>query len=77
MPKSKLQKQKESEERAKTRAKRSNKDQISHLDSLFGAGQCATKERAKLLTRIEQERKPRKEEASSEEKPKKTRKKKD
>lgn len=69
--KSKLQKQKEAEERAKIRAKRSNKDQIAHLDALFGTGHCATKERAKLLARIEQERKPRKEEASSEEKPKK------
>lgn len=72
MPKSKLEKQKEAEDRAKTRAKRTNKDQLSHLDALFGQGNGAAKERAKLIARIEQDSKPKKKaEDSSEEKPKK------
>ena len=73
MPKSKLEKQTQAEERAKARAKRSHKDQVSHLDSLFGSGKGAAKERAKLADRIERERKPKEE---GEEKPKKSRRKK-
>jgi cytochrome c-type biogenesis protein CcmH/NrfG len=73
MPKSKLEKQKEAEDRAKIRSKRTNKDQLSHLDALFGQGLGAAKERAKLIARIEQDSRPKKksEEASSDEKPKK------
>ena len=71
MTKSKLEKQKEAEDRAKIRAKRSHKDQLSHLDSLFGQGNGAAKERAKLIARMEQDSKPKKKaEDSSEEKPK-------
>ena len=67
MPKSKLEKQKEAEERANARAKRSHKDQISRLDSLFGQGTGAVKERAKLLARMET--KPKKADEESEDKP--------
>lgn len=77
MPKSKLEKQKEAESRASLRAKRSHKDQISRLDSLFGVGAGAAKERARLLSLIEEEKKPKKKQDSAEENSdKKTRKKK-
>lgn len=66
MPKSKLEKQKEAEKRAEDRSKRSDKDQISRLDSIFGAGVGAARERARLLGKID----------SEDSKPKKTRKKK-
>lgn len=71
MPKSKLEKQKEAEQRALERSKRSSKDQISRLDSIFGVGLGAAKERARLLN----QGKP-KAEVAEEPRPKKNRKKK-
>lgn len=68
--KSKLEKQKEAEQRAKIRSKRSHKDQLDHLDAIFGKDQGAAKERAKLKALIE---KPVK---SEEDRPKKEKRKK-
>lgn len=77
MPKSKLEKQKEAEKRSALRAKRSHKDQISKLDSLFGPGAGAAKERARLLNLIEEEKKPKKKQQDPQEvKEKKVKKKK-
>lgn len=53
MPKTKLEKQKDAEARSQQRSKRSHKDQLGHLDSLFGPGQGAAKERARLKGLIE------------------------
>lgn len=80
MPKSKLEKQKEAEERAKLRAKRGHKDQISSLDAKFGAGVGAQKERTRLLGLIEEASRPKKEakkdvEKEAKEKPKRKKKK--
>lgn len=50
--KSKLEKQKEADERNKARAKRSHKDQLDHLDSIFGVGVGATRERTRLQNLI-------------------------
>jgi hypothetical protein len=78
--KSKLEKQKEAEERAAHRSKMSHKDQIARLDSSFGKDLGATKERARLKALIEGSKSPKiqKEpsESNSTEKPKKPRKKK-
>lgn len=46
--KSKLQKNKEAEERNQIRSKKSHKDQLLVLDSIFGKGRGAAKERARL-----------------------------
>lgn len=51
--KSKLEKNKEAEERAKARSKRSHKDQLALLDAKFGSNQGAAKERARLKGLIE------------------------
>ena len=61
MPKSKLEKQKEAEDRAKLRAKRAHKDQLSLLDAKFGQGTGAQKERTRLIALIEEASKPKKE----------------
>jgi hypothetical protein len=75
--KSKLEKQKEAEERAQLRAKRSHKDQIAHLDSIFGKDIGAAKERSRLKALVEGSKAVKKEapESSSSDKPKKSRKK--
>lgn len=72
MRRSKLEKNKEAEERAKERSKRSHKDQLAVLDSRLGKGIGASKERTRLAALIE---KPTKENNSedSTEKPKKKR----
>lgn len=78
MPKSKLEKQKQAEERARVRAKRAHKDQLSLLDAKFGSGVGAQKERTRLIALIEEASRPKKKDtkdASAEEKPKKSRKK--
>jgi hypothetical protein len=78
--KSKLEKQKEAEERAAHRSKMSHKDQIARLDSSFGKDLGATKERARLKALIEGAKSPKSQKETSEpnptEKPKKPRKKK-
>jgi hypothetical protein len=78
--KSKLEKQKEAEERAAHRSKMSHKDQIARLDSSFGKDLGATKERARLKALIEGAKSPKSQKETSEpnpsEKPKKNRKKK-
>ena len=61
MPKSKLEKQKEAEDRALIRSKRSHKDQISRLDSLFGKEKGAIKERTRLISLIEKHKSPKEE----------------
>lgn len=71
MPKSKLEKQNEAATRVAERNKRGHKGQISHLDSLFGPGQGAAKERARLKALMEA--KPKKE-SETEGEPKKARK---
>ncbi len=48
--KSKMQKREEEQLRATNR--RTPEDQIKHLDKVFGKGQGAVKERAKLLKRL-------------------------
>jgi hypothetical protein len=53
MKRSKLEKNKEAEERAKERARISNKDQLAVLDSRLGKDVGATKERARLKILIE------------------------
>jgi hypothetical protein len=53
MRRSKLEKQQQAEDRNKARSKRSPQDQISRLDSIFGAGLGATKERTRLQKIIE------------------------
>jgi len=68
--KSKLEKQKEAEARFKIRAKRSPKDQLDHLDSIFGKNQGASKERNRLIALMQNLNK-----AEVEEKPKKRKKK--
>jgi|688.fasta_scaffold591283_2 hypothetical protein len=55
MPKSLLLKQQEAKERQSERNKRSPKDQISHLDSIFGKDLGAKKEREKLLALIKKQ----------------------
>ena len=75
--KSKLEKQKEAEERATHRSKMSHKDQIARLDSSFGKDLGATKERARLKALIEGVKKKETSEPNPTEKPKKTRKKKE
>lgn len=72
MRRSKLEKNKEAEERAEQRSKRSHKDQLAVLDSRLGKGVGATKERARLNALIENPSKS----SESEEKPKKKRSKK-
>lgn len=70
MRRSKLEKQKEAQERSSLRAKRSHNDQLAVLDSRLGKDQGAKKERSRLKLLLE---KPKdKEEESS--KPKKKRK---
>ena len=68
MPKSLMEKQKEANERQIARNKRSPKDQLAKLDSMFGKGLGAKKEREKinllLSKKIEKEQ-------TEEEKPKK------
>lgn len=53
MRRSKLEKNKEAEERADKRSKRSHKDQLAILDSKFGKGVGATKERERLNALLE------------------------
>lgn len=48
MPRSKLEKQKEAEERSALRAKMGHKEQIAALDARFGKGLGAAKERSRL-----------------------------
>ena len=72
MPKSKLEKQKQAEERSKGRAKISHKDQMSHLDAKFGKDQGAAKERTRLSSLIQSavtasSEKPKKKKKKSEE----------
>jgi len=55
MPKSKLQKQEEAKQRQIQRNKRSIKDQLSHLDSIFGKDKAAQKERKKLNALLEKQ----------------------
>lgn len=73
MPQSKLEKQSAASARNEARNKRGHKGQISHLDALFGPGQGAAKERARLNTLVEESSKPKKKEPDAEagEKPKK------
>lgn len=67
MRRSKLEKNKEAEERAKERSKRSHKEQLAILDSRLGKGVGATKERLRLNALMENPSKSN----DSEEKPKK------
>lgn len=53
MRKSKLEKQQQADQRNSARSKRSSQDQISRLDSKFGVGLGAVKERARLQKLIE------------------------
>lgn len=53
MRRSKLEKTKEAEERAKERSKRSHKDQLAVLDSRLGKDVGAAKERMRLNSIIE------------------------
>lgn len=71
MPKSKLEKQDQAAARAAEREKRGHKGQVAHLDSLFGQGQGAAKERARLKSLMES--KPKKD-PEAEGEPKKARK---
>lgn len=48
MPKTKQEKREESEARQEARAKRSDQDQIQRLDTMFGKGCGAKRERARL-----------------------------
>lgn len=72
MGKSKLIKQQEANQRQEKRDKRSAKEQLAHLDSVFGKDIGAKKERNRLLELINK-----KEDKKEEDKPKKKRKKKD
>ena len=60
MKRSKLEKNKEAEERAKERARISNKDQLAVLDSRLGKDVGATKERARLKILIENQQESKK-----------------
>jgi len=71
MPKSKLEKQTEAEARAQERAKRSHKDQVAHLDAVFGPGQGAAKERARLKSLLDGRSNSTQEESDQSDKPKK------
>lgn len=77
MPQSKLEKQSKASSRSEAREKRGHKGQIARLDSLFGQGQGATKERARLKVLIEEASKPKRKEPASDAKPKKKSKKED
>jgi hypothetical protein len=74
MGKNKLLKQQEAKQRQDKRDKISPKEQLSHLDSIFGKDVGAKKERDRLLSLIN--KKSEKKE-TKEEKPKKKKKKKD
>jgi hypothetical protein len=71
MGKSKLIKQQEANQRQEKRNKINHKEQLSHLDAVFGKDIGAKKERNRLLTLIN------KKEDDKEEKPKRKKKKKD
>lgn len=72
MPQNKLEKQNAASNRNEARTKRGHKGQIAHLDALFGPGQGAAKERARLKVLVEEASRPKKKEPESEagEKPK-------
>jgi len=72
MGKNKLIKQQEANQRQEKRNKRSHKEQLAHLDAVFGKDIGAKKERNRLLELINK-----KEDNKEEEKPKKKKKKKD
>lgn len=74
MPKSKPEKQGQATTRATDREKRGHKGQIAHLDSLFGPGQGATKERARLKALMETKTKKEPEGDGEPKKPKKEKK---
>lgn len=76
MPQSKLEKQNAALNRNEAREKRGHKGQIAHLDALFGPGQGAAKERARLKALVEEGSKPKKKEPQAEagEKPKRAKK---
>ena len=76
MPKSKLIKQQEAMQRQALRDKKSASDQINVLDSIFGKGLGAIKERAKLNNIINKKSEPAKETENDKPKKKKTRSKK-
>lgn len=78
MGKSKLIKQQEANQRQEKRNKRSPKEQLAHLDSVFGKDIGAKKERNRLLELInKKEEKKQDKKEDKEEKPKKKKKKKD
>lgn len=72
MPKSKLEKQSSAAARNDARNKRGHKGQIAHLDALFGPGQGAAKERARLKALVEEASRPKKKEPEAQERPKKS-----
>ena len=70
MPKSKLIKQQEAQQRQVVRNKRSTSDQINVLDGIFGKGLGAIKERTKLNNTLNKRTQP-VEETEDADKPKK------
>lgn len=77
MAKNKLAKQQEAKQRQEKRDKRNHKEQLSHLDSIFGKDVGAKKERERLLSLINKKVDKKETKEVKEEKTKKKKKKKD
>lgn len=55
------------EERQEARKRRSDEQQLARLDAMFGEGQGAKRERARLLKRIRQQKETKKNETATKE----------
>lgn len=65
MPQSKLEKQNAAASRCEARQRRGHKGQLAHLDSLFGVGFGASKERSRLASLMLEDSKPKKSESKN------------